>query len=150
MKKRFVILATLVLMVLCLAGCAGNGGEGAPAGKQKEKTYVWNDVAFTVKSVKEAPWEEGEEGKKDDRKRVAVILDFGKATIPQDKFESNVSKGNILLAGKKPATYNYSMTSMVFSPGTGGFIAQMTGEATLFFEMPLDYEVSETDLVIGE
>ncbi|MBR6165327.1 MAG: hypothetical protein IKQ45_05310 [Clostridia bacterium] len=149
-RTRHVVLLAFLLLAAALLTACGGGTSGTDNKKETEKTYTWNETSFTVKRIAEDKSEAQDEADPT-KKRIAVVLDFGKGTLAQDKFEKEVSSGKILFAGKKPEkSYTYSMSSMTFSPGSGGFIAQLTGELTLFFEVDKDYEIKDSDLVIQE
>ena len=143
MKKNKRIIA-LVLSLLLLAITACGAGENKVT---EEKTYKWDDVEFSVKTIKDSTATGTQDGS-GSGKKVSVIIDFGDKDVPQQSFESNVLKGEFTLAGRQPVNYNYHMGNMIFA-GTG-FEQMITGEAEVFFDMAPDYEINESDLVITE
>ena len=137
-------IMAFVLPVFLLAITACGAGENKAL---EEKTYKWDDVEFSVKTIKDSTSTGSQDGS-GSGKKVSVIIDFGDKDVPQQSFESNVLKGKITLAGKQPVNYNYHMGNMIFA-GTG-FEQMITGEAEMFFDMDIDYEINESDLVITE
>lgn len=137
----FLMMAVLVLGVF--TACSGSGG-----GEAQKKTYTWNDTKFEVKDITDDESVIGDNGKDFTGKCVAVTLDFGEAEISQTVFEQNVNNGKLLLKGQKPKNYSYHMSNMVLEGS--GFVTQITGETTVFFDMDKDYEINRDDLEISE
>ncbi len=139
MKKIVCMLLTAAL-VFALIACSG--------GSSAEKQYKWGEASFEVKEVTDDEAVVGDGAKGMSGKCVAVVLDLGDDTLSQSVFEANVAKGMLTLAGQKPENYTYHMSNMVME--SGGFVAQLTGEMKVFFDMDSGYEVNESDLEIKE
>lgn len=140
--KKFVCMMLAAALVFVLAACSGGSSSSA------DKEYKWGEASFKVKDVTDDAAVVGDGGSGMSGKCVAVVLDFGDDTISQTVFESNVSKGMLTLAGQKPKNYTYHMSNMVME--SSGFVAQLTGEMKLFFDMDSGYEVNKSDLEIKE
>ncbi len=134
--KRIIVAVIISLQMVLLVACAA--GESG-----KTKSYTWDNVSFTVKSITEAQADDGA------GKRIAVTIDLGDSEMNQGVFESNVSSGKFKLDGVKPEEqYLYHMGKMVF--GANGFVPTITGEIVVYFNMDAGYELNENDLVITE
>lgn len=141
--KRILLMLFIMVYALVITACSA-GSAGSPAVKK----YTWDDAEFTVKEITDDESVIGDKADQMSGKCVAVTIDFGEDTISQSSFEGNVAKGMFLLAGNKPATYNYHMANMTFDGAD--FEPQITGETTIFFDMDKDYEIKEEDLLIKE
>ena len=139
--KKFVCVLLASALVFVLAACSGGSSSA-------DKEYKWGEASFKVKEVTDDETVVGDGGKEMSGKCVAVVLDFGDDTLSQTVFETNVAKGMLTLAGQKPKNYNYHMSNMVME--SGGFVAQLTGEMKVFFDMDSGYEVNKSDLEIKE
>lgn len=155
--KRIILSALVLSLLLTLAACSGETGSGETGSKPEAKTdtrpaaktessgasYTWAGAGFTVKSITEVDKTEDDGGK-----RIAVTIDFGKNQLSQSTFQKNISAGKLLLAGKKPVTYDYHVGSMTLE--ASGMVTKITGVTVLYFDMDADYEINEADLVITE
>ena len=136
--KKFLLSFILVLIMIMTVACGEAGSS------QKAKSYTWNGVSFTVKSITAGAQTDDGAGK-----QITVTIDFGKGEMSQKVFESNVTKGMFTLNGVKPeGQYLYHIGKSVF--GANGFEGTITGEAVMYFSMDADYELNESDLVIKE
>lgn len=138
--KKIVCMLLAAALIFTLIACSG--------GSSAEKQYKWGEASFKVKEVTDDEAVVGDGAKGMSGKCVAVVLDFGDDTLSQSVFEANVAKGMLTLAGQKPKNYTYHMSNMVME--SGGFVAQLTGEMKVFFDMDSGYEVNESDLEIKE
>ena len=144
MKKPIRITAALLLaaaLMALMAACSSGDTK-------KEKTYKWGETEFKVTDITDDESVIGDQKNTMEGKGVAVKIDFGEGTISQSQFEQNVARGMLMLAGKKPKNYNYHMANMTL--GANGFVAQITGETVIFFDMDKDYKINPEDLVIKD
>ena len=137
MKK--VLLSIILALIVIMSVACGEAGSS-----QKAKSYTWDGVSFTVKSITAGSQTDDGSGK-----QITVTIDFGNGEMSQRAFENNVTKGKFTLNGVKPeGQYLYHMGKSVF--GANGFEGTITGEAVMYFNMDSDYELNESDLVITE
>ena len=126
--KRTAIIVLVLAVVFTFAACGGDAAENS----KSPDTYTWNNVDFTVKSVKLTNSDGG--------KAVMVELDFGDKGMAQNVFVNNVNKGMLLFAGEKPEeSYQYRIM------GNGNLAG-----VNVFFNVADDYELDRNDLVITD